>query len=61
MELSSTMQGVDYKENRKKEAHAEARPTIDHDLFLAFLLKMSLKFYGGPEGSHMQIKNVAAN
>ena len=38
------MQGVDYKENRKEEAYAEARPTIHHDLFLAFLLKMSLHF-----------------
>ena len=46
MEFSSTMQGVDYKENRKKKAKAytEARPTIHHDLFLAFLLKMSLNF-----------------
>ena len=46
MEFSKTMQGVDYKKKTEKKAKAytEARPTIHHDLFLAFLSKMSLNF-----------------
>ena len=34
-----------YTENRKKaKAYTEAQPTFHHDLFLEFLLKMSLNF-----------------